>query len=60
MILRSFQHGDERIFIKLINTTYRNLETLTIERASAVLYVKSGGRIEAEYLHLVREFGKTA
>jgi N-acetylglutamate synthase-like GNAT family acetyltransferase len=37
MILRSFQHGDERIFIKLINTTYRNLETLTVERASAVL-----------------------
>jgi N-acetylglutamate synthase-like GNAT family acetyltransferase len=25
----------------------------------AVLHMKSGGKIEAEYLHLVKEFGKT-
>jgi N-acetylglutamate synthase-like GNAT family acetyltransferase len=37
MVVRSFQLGDERLFIELVNTAYRNLEALTIERANALL-----------------------
>lgn len=37
MTIRSFQQGDEQLLIKLVNTAYRNLETLTIERANALL-----------------------
>ena len=37
MIVRSFQRGDLQSFIELVNTAYRNLEVLTIERAKGLL-----------------------
>lgn len=32
MIIRSFRQSDKQIFLQLVNTAYRNLETLTNER----------------------------
>ena len=32
MIIRTFHKGDEQLFLSLVNTAYRNLETLTPER----------------------------
>jgi len=34
--LRSFRRGDEQLFKALVNTTYRNLETLTEERVKTL------------------------
>jgi hypothetical protein len=37
MNLRSFHHGDEQLFLDLVNRTYRNLESLTVERVRRLL-----------------------
>jgi hypothetical protein len=54
VIIRGFSRGEESLLLEVLNDAVYTFSYLDSLAPGALLYLKTGGKVEAEYLQLAR------